>query len=92
MFQNLNCQRFDSVGSFGVGACCERSLSGAFSRLFVSALQCSRHELHEVVIRFLPTLGGKKKKWLIFDRTVLHKNSHFYVAASNFMTCAPNNP
>ena len=61
MFQNLNCQRFHSVGNFGLGACCERSLSDAFSCLFVSALQCSQQELHEMVIRFLPKHLGKKK-------------------------------
>lgn len=63
MFQNLNCQRFHCVGNSGLGACCEGYVPGAFSCLFVLALQCSQQELHEMVSRFLPnTWGGGKLK------------------------------
>lgn len=75
MFQNLNYQRFHSVGNFGLGACCQWSLSGAFSCLFVSALQCSQQELHEMVIRFLPnTWGGKKNACSLFLAELFYTN------------------
>lgn len=60
MFQNLNCQRFHCVGNSGLGACFEQYLPGAFSCLFVLALQCSQQELHERVSRFLPNTWGEK--------------------------------
>lgn len=58
MFQNLSHQRFHRVGNSGLWAHCERSLSGAFCCLSVSALQCNQQELHEMVIRFLTNDWG----------------------------------
>lgn len=77
------------MDDFGPRACCEPSPSGASRCLFVSVLQCSQQERHEMAVRFPPNTWEKKKNtWLSFNRPVLHKNSNFWIAASNFLTYA----
>lgn len=50
------------MDDFGPRARCEPSPSGASRCLFVSVLQCSQQERHEMAVRFPPNTWEKKKR------------------------------